>query len=1165
MTDKAIMQPTPEQRDAIHLTGENLALVAGAGSGKTRVLVERYLQLLADNPGWQLKSLVAITFTRAAAFEMRHRVRLALEQRAEASGDALWLRHLSQMDTARIDTIHGLCADILRANAAEAGIDPQFEILEETDAAILLENVVEDTLIDLNPDLMALFAAYDSDRILSELLRADLINAELPTEPPDSQALLDRWRREQEAYALSSRDALLMHDDIRLLLEAAYDAPPGDKLGALFDHYCAALRHIAIETDGERLRQLLDECYKGGAVGNLGSAAAWGGKAAKRAAGDILRRAREALKAQLDRIGEPLGELDAWTAQAIPLWTRLLLDIQSAYRRRKMSAALLDFDDLERLAARVLAHPAVRQRYRQGEINCLLVDEFQDTNQPQWRIAQSLAAMNRGGSLFVVGDPKQSVYQFRGADVSVFNRVRAEIGSHANGRELRLSTSFRAHRRLVSHFNALFARLLMRDPASPAAAYEVEFEAPMHAFRDESPAEPSVECLLLDLHDKDEQGNYLTQPGSKRRVQIPAYVMRRWEALEIGWRVQRVIREQRQIHDGDAGGWRPVDYGDIAILFQSMSHISIYEDRFKALGIPFVTIAGRGYFDRQEVWDMLDLLRCLHNPADDLSLASALRSPMFGFSDDWLLALRDIPAGDDENQPLGLWQALQRAGDGDCASIDADDLPTLVFARDTLRDLRRRSGRVAISRLLRDALDATGYLAMLTRLPDGARRRGNIEKLLQLADDGGHTSLGQFSRYLTDLSAREVREGEALIEAGAALRLMTAHASKGLEFPMVILADASWAFSGGSASTLLDDREHGFSCQVFDADAYKYASGFAHRRNLESLKAREAAERKRLLYVAATRAKDFLLVSGQCRRNAKGQWTARGWLDQLLDAWELRDIEPEPEQRVAFADDEIRVFMPPLPPKPERLFGVDDSAAQPLPPASDAPLTHPAPQLIDPAPVPPPAVNHVAATTLADLGFSGAPALTAADEPSDIAIDPRRLGLVMHELLRDDLTDASDDMIRALAWRQDISESRALEMLLAAVRDMLQRYRRSDVHGWIAAARAAGRQCITEMPFIYRRDGRVIHGVIDLVIQREDGGWTLVDYKTTSFKGDTAPYAPQLAIYAAALRDHLGLPRLPAACLHFLLDGITVPVSHIDCERALESLTLPDARDNSHD
>ena len=241
-----------------------------------------------------------------------------------------------------------------------------------------------------------------------------------------------------------------------------------------------------------------------------------GGKDAKDEAAQLLRDLRKRVKIALDAISEMPSDLDRLTARLLPLWHALLQEARRTYRERKRSAALLDFDDLERLAADLLNDEAVRARYRNAEFKHLLVDEFQDTNEAQWRIISQLADMETAGSLFTVGDPKQSIYQFRGADVSVFNAVRASFGDHDACLELPLSMSFRSHYNLVEQFNALFERLLIRNEDSPAKQYEVAFHKPMKAFREESPGIPAIELQLLDSQIRDKSGEPVTRQAKAR-------------------------------------------------------------------------------------------------------------------------------------------------------------------------------------------------------------------------------------------------------------------------------------------------------------------------------------------------------------------------------------------------------------------------------------------------------------------------------------------------------------------------------------------------------------------------------------------------------------------------------------------------------------------------
>lgn len=1186
-----VVQPTGEQYDAIHTSDKNLLVVAGAGTGKTRALIERFLRLLHDNPDWRIDAIVAITFTREAAYEMRHRLREELERRLKQPDGERWASHLAQLDRARIDTIHGLCADILRANAAQAGVDPRFEALDENEAAILLDDAVDDVLATIGAPISSLFAEYDGFMIERALKQAGLINSQYPPPPADAEALFQLWEREWEQSG-----AVKIFETSSRLLSALDSAgltdldtiPQNDKLGALV---AQVRQHVLDMRRAERAMEkyhLMKACFSLGAAGNKGTAKAWGSRDAKGQAASILNELRAQIEAVLQTVGAPPSTLDRATAGLLPLWHELAQLVRRKYRERKRARAQLDFDDLEQLTAQLLKDPAVRKRYRGAEFKHLLVDEFQDTNAAQWQIIRSLADLARGGSLFLVGDPKQSIYQFRGADVSVFNRVRNDIAELETCRELPLSRSFRAHRPLVGQWNALFEEILRIEDSHNAQSFEVAFDQPMSANREMPPSMPAIELQLLAPPADDAPGDRAL--GRSGESQAPtADELRRWEAYEIARRIKRLIAAGRPVYDRVTGSTRDLAYGDIAMLFQSTSKLTLYEDIFKAQGIPYLTVAGRGYFDRQEVWDMLDLLRFLHNEADSLSLATALRSPMFCFSDDLLFGLRALAEDDEADAaPLPLWRALEAADEGAYAGLRSADRPLIRHARQTLNELRRLAGRVTIAELIRRALAKTNYLAILTGLPDGARRRGNVEKLLQLADDSGRITLGKFSRYLTDLSSREAREGEALLQTGDNLRLMTVHASKGLEFPMVILADASWERGAGGAPTLLADPESGLSCRVYNDETHEYVNGYAHRRALQLQAQKEKAERKRLLYVAATRAQDYLFISGSLRRNRRGNCTARGWLKMILTALGFEQINPdagEREQLRQFAGDIIRVIRPVAPPSARELHQSAGAAENlwvrtvqaddfpPLPP----PLLQPLPTLAAPKP------SHISVTQLVELGVyrhgsieerhelrrrlraGGFTESSEADANSREALGPpapRTIGRIAHEILRysnlDPAGGASDEMIAAIAWEQGLTDARALRSAADEARGLLRAFSDSKAYRMIASARAADRPLYTELPFMFRLGKRVAHGVLDVLLQRADGSWAIIDYKTSEARDDYSRHARrfqlQMGIYAAAVQQRFGLARLPQTYIHYLRGNQTVALSSQECQHELDRL-----------
>lgn len=1135
------MPLTDAQHDAIHLHDYNLIVVAGAGSGKTFVLVERYLALLEAHPDWQLNALVAITFTQKAAQEMRDRVRLHLQQQVDSATDetaASWANRLAAMDSARIDTIHGLCASILRANAAEAGVDPGFTVLDEIEARVLLDDALDDAFRSLgsNDPVLELFAEYGESAVRSELAR--LITADFGVVPDDLFMFwLEQWERDAEDHLRRFR---MWYSDSEFA-HWSYGLPDGDKLAVVWQTCADLLAQTSEETELDSrvaaLRQLKPVIDL-----RVGAAGAWGGKETLQTVKAILRTLREQSEACSGAIGAPPGVHDQRAARLLPLWVALTQRVREVYRRAKDARGVLDFDDLESLTRDLLANDDVRARYLGAEFQHVLVDEFQDTNAAQWAIIRRLADPQRPGCLFVVGDPKQSIYGFRGADVSVFQQVRDVVAAQREA--VALSTSFRTHEKLVRCFNRLFERILIRDPDSPVAGFEVEFDG-MSAHRVESPSDtPPLELLLFD------KARLTAEQEDESSV-------REWEAAAIARRVRLMVEaEQRTVYDKRTGGVRPLRYGDVALLFQVMTHVMVYEAALKREGIPYLTVAGKGYYDRQEVWDLLNLLRALDNPADTLALATALRSPLFSLSDDALLALR---LSAHTEQPLSLWDALRQP-----EYVPADEIEQVAFAHRTLVNLRRRAGRVTIAELLRDALEETGYLAVLTGLPDGKRKRGNVEKLLEKAETSGRITLSAFTRYLRDMSENEAREGEAMLDSEGAVQLMSVHKSKGLEFPLVVLVDSAYERRGGAGGLV-----SGMACKVNDPDENKFVSTFAYRQAERLAGLRETAERRRLLYVAATRAQDYLLVSGQvtCRDE---RISAKGWLGWSLDALDAGELAPE-DQILDIGGSSVQIsFAEPVHVGfgDERIVAWDD-----LPAASPRlPLLERVERRVN-APT-----QTLAATAIADLGS----ALYASDaetrefymqrwwrrvfHDAPARLDPvqlttaLKLGEIVHRAVRWELPERDDDLrelLRRYAWEEGIVDDVQNRESVASAYELLQRVRRSDVFAWVAAARVVYR----EVPFVQRMGERTIHGVIDLLMEDETNQWRLVDYKTNWLgesvtEADLAEHARryhlQAGVYAAAVQALIGTP--PLVYIHYIRYAYTVIIPEPDWMWALAEL-----------
>ncbi|TVR22012.1 MAG: hypothetical protein EA396_06875 [Anaerolineaceae bacterium] len=1146
-----MMRYTDEQAYAVYTPdAKNLVVVAGAGSGKTHVLVSRFLYLLEKNADWPLNAIVAITFTKKAAAEMRDRVRAGLEARyfaevADSAEARRWAGLLAGMDSARIDTIHGLCGDLLRTNAAEAGIDPGFAILDEIDAALLLDDVIDDVILraiengDDGGAMVALLETYTEKAIRDVLAETRLHAVDLPE--ADAEALVAAWREHFEQSARATMTRTLQRIDA-LAQETAI--PTGCKRGQTLRDLRAMADAISA---GEPPDYQIDAMTRFDLRG--GSKKQWASDETFNEAKHIIEDARDWARANTFDTAQ-----EAEAARLVIYWSQVIATVRDAYRAAKQQAAALDFDDLERLTRELLttAGASAVSRYRGREIKHLMVDEFQDTNADQWAIVRALADLDAPETLFVVGDPKQSIYAFRGADVSVFGAVCAAISDSDAGCEASLSRSFRTHRPLVQTFNHLFGALLRRDDESEASAYQVTLGVPMSAQRDQPPSDaPCVEMLLIG-EETDEEN---------------AETRRRWEADEIASRIHALVAERRLIYDREADATRPVQYGDFAILFRGMTRVSLYEAVFKARGLPFITLSGRGYYDRQEVWDLQNALAAIYNPADDLALSAALRSPLFTLSDEALFALR---TGD---SPTRLWEAMQSPS---AERLPAADRPRLAFAVATLRGLRGMAGRVTIAELLRELLARTGYMATLSALPDGVQRRANVEKLIEKAEKSGRVTLSDFLRYLAQMSDKEAREGEAPTLSEGTVNIMTVHASKGLEFPVVVLADASHT-GRGTASDVVYDARYGLGCKVppppDDEKADKTRYIYSRIQALE--KERETAENLRLLYVAATRAQDLLIVSGQAKLSKNGGFSAGGstWLARLIEAFALADrIAPDaaPQLLDVWPDvPPLRVHMPVGRTAHAEIGAAgsfawpDVSGAEPTAP----PLT--APILADGASAHASA-HHLAATHIADLGsirhtppherrfyrdrirrrvlYDAPNNIRTVSQQRDGRQQGRYIGQIVHEALRHwhlpKHTGAGqlERILTAYAWRHGITDAAQAAGIVSACHDLLERFERSKTYHALENAR----QVYREMPFIYKRDDYIIHGVIDVVYQTAAGDWVVADYKTGVVRGGdyrrhARRYHLQLGIYASALAAQLG--EEPSALVHYIRGGKDQPVT----------------------
>jgi ATP-dependent exoDNAse (exonuclease V) beta subunit len=1076
---------TPEQRAVVDQREGPLLVAAGAGSGKTLVLVERFVRgVLLD--GVEVSAILAITFTDKAAAELRDRVRrrfleLGAVERAREAEDA------------SIATIHGFCARLLRGGALRAGLDPRFTVADQEEADRLTRRAFDDAL----------------ERVLEE----------------GGARALD----ELAAYPTPAlRDMVVAaHGLLRTRGEARPELPPATPRDAAegFAVLTAACAELA--------PQLCAEGREAAAAEVLVACRAWMEERPDTSARldappddlELPGRYTDALRspaAERYRDGVATLRGAAVDRELLPLYERLRT-LHAAFRDRyaelKATRSVLDFADLELEALALLeGDPAIRAAHR-ARYRHVMVDEFQDTNPLQVRLLDAL--VGDAGSLFTVGDALQAIYRFRHADVRLFEELQAnrERAGLARG----LAQNFRSGRELVAALNIAWAEELFPDGASPLL--------PRDPAEPTSP-EPPVELLITIKGDWD--ATSLGEPVARSTA---------WRLAEARLLAQRV----RELIDG---GRAP---RDIVVLLRATTHMALYERALEEARVPTYLIGGRGFWAGRQVQDLVAYLAVLANPRDDLRLFEVLASPLVGVSSDALVLLAD--ASGDAPACVALERAFEAGGDPAVLDdFDAKDRAALLHFAERLRGHRTLAPRVALDALIERIVAETGYDLAVLRMPGAVRRMANVRKLVRLAREF-EAREGRDLRGLVDRVAElageglaEDREGEAPVEGEAleAVRIMTMHRAKGLQFPVVCVADLGREpFTRGREHLRIGpEGEVGMRIPRGGDNGNGSQKAFAWEAiGLAEAEADEAEER-RLHYVAMTRAEELLVLSGAVtedrwrggQRREAMSWIADGFAPAL--ASELTDAAPRWEGEVARGEWSARVravlstpsgdVLPTAARRPEQVPAEPTGERE-----SVVEVTRgPAPS----APAPGLPVHHLSYSALEAYGRCGyrfylrrvleLPEVPVT-EVAGAGLSATTRGSIVHALLEDvDFAmpaPVGADEVRALARAEGAQPTNEeVEELIVLV----ERFARSDVA--YRLGRAADLRREEQFTFVVHPPGGqpvLVTGVVD-AIGREDDGRLIVDYKTDRVAADELAahversYAGQRLIYAlAALRD----------------------------------------------
>lgn len=865
----------PQQTNAVSDFGADLLVTAGAGTGKTTVLTGKYLRLLEERRA-TIGEIVAITFTKKAAAEMRERIRDEIRARAKAAEtlkDAdFWKENLLALESARIGTFHSFCLGLIREHPLEAGIAPLTGILGEGETAIFAGEAIEKTVTGYMKTPSPETAEHDQQILLQILLDFGWegfqkgLSHIYQTIREGGIPFREVIRTSEHGLETACADCPFTMNQIVTEIESLFDFSRTVSLTERAEAIIASLK--------EEWRDYRDSLTGTDGLNEVLPALADLAKALPKNVPNTIKDRVVQIRDMIDAIIRRL--LDEEVLRRFRVFGDVLIRLDENYTRTKQELGYLDFSDQLILARDLLLKaPAIAAEVRAG-IRYLLVDEFQDTNSLQMDlIMQLLGEGYHGGRLMVVGDIKQSIYRFRGAEADLMLKLEADLQAR-QGHLIPLTHNYRSAPQVIDFVNAISGPLFGGEPF----VYE-----PLVAGATGNPG--NIEFMLSG------------DPAGR--------------IIEARMIARRIVQLVETVADPD-GGERTA-YSDIAVLFRTRTAIPVYQKALLELGIPYYTAGGGDFYQAPEVRDQLNLLRITLNRYDGLALFSLLASPYAGVSDESLLWL----AGG------GDLAAAFYNSDHFAPEIKADEQQRLVRFRELLNTLSEQRESLGIPGIIRIALDYCNYRETLWAFPDAGQRLANLEKLLAKADEfvaKGFHDLRRFLTYIEELEEVEVMEGEAptQLETGNVVRLMTVHRAKGLEFPIVFLPDLDRQFKRGITGRIAYHKAVGLGFGVkYGENETGYGTSWQEIKQLN--RREETAELKRILYVALTRAKKRLILAGSGRSKSKAADMAGAdswmkWFELLLpltgagpvldyEGIPIRIIREVPEVEIRYGTDDF--------------------------------------------------------------------------------------------------------------------------------------------------------------------------------------------------------------------------------------------------------------------
>ena len=866
------MDWTTEQKQVITLRDRNILVSAAAGSGKTAVLVERIIgRILDQTHPMDIDRMLVVTFTSAAAAEMRERIGAAIETALEENPyDSHLQKQAALVHHAQITTIHSFCLYLIRSYFHRVDLEPNFRIAEEGELNLLREDVMAEVLNKNYEEagesflrFVECFAVGKTDEKLKDMTLKmyqfamsnpwpkewlDKASADYQfqtfeelEQKPFMKALMDYLQKMLESISA------IAQSNIRLASEP--DGP--DYLKETAERDALRIRHLANASDYRSISALA----AGFSLDRLPSKRGYEGSIEKL---ELLKEQRDTIKSAMKKMKTEFFFADE-DALMERMWqmapvagelTRLTAEFIDAFEKKKREKNILDFDDLEHFALKILLDEETKEP-TEAAIQCrklfeeVMIDEYQDSNLVQECLMRAVSREETGEfNRFMVGDVKQSIYRFRLARPELFMEKYETYTKEASScQKIELHKNFRSRVETLDFANGIFYQIMKKDLGN----IEYNDAAALYC----GAVYPESGSMQAELIVSDSQDEFAAEAGLSDPIRLEAEI--------VSSRIRRMMKEQ-QVTDKKTGKLRPIRYSDIVILLRSFgNYADTFLEVFGQKKIPAHATSKTGYFQAPEIQTILSLLRILDNPRQDIPLAAVMRSPIGGFTDEELAILKTA----------GMKKAFHCCVlESDASSLSEGLYGKLNCFLEELSKFRALVPALPIHELLYRILEETGYARYAAAMPNGTKKKANIEMLLEKAaayEKTSYRGLFHFIRYIDRLQKYQVDYGEAdvVAENANAVRIMTIHKSKGLEFPVVFLCGAAKMFNRMDArSSLIIHPDLGAALEYIDPELRIRGATLYKKAAAKQLELENSGEELRALYVALTRAKEKLVVTG---------------------------------------------------------------------------------------------------------------------------------------------------------------------------------------------------------------------------------------------------------------------------------------------------------------